>query len=125
MSGAKSSRSVVAQACPNCGKLHDTSVYVSGQKITCSCGIHFEVKRGDVKTTANGRGAQANPTPAELDVTVASSSPDAIASQEEERKTAIATHPLVAGYELIELLGKAAWARCGARGSSHLVAWWR
>lgn len=100
MSGAKSSRSLVAQACPNCGKVHDTSVYVTGQQVQCSCGIRFEVKRGDVKTTANARGAAP-----ELDVTVASSSP-ARQAEEEERKTSIATHPVVPGYELIELLGK-------------------
>ncbi|RKI46586.1 serine/threonine protein kinase [Corallococcus sp. AB049A] len=36
------------QSCPNCGTVHDTRVYVSGQKATCRCGIRFEVRRADV-----------------------------------------------------------------------------
>ena len=36
------------QSCPNCGKVHDIGVYVSGQKLACSCGIRFEVVRTDV-----------------------------------------------------------------------------
>ncbi|MFY1824536.1 protein kinase domain-containing protein [Myxococcus fulvus] len=35
------------QECPNCGTQHDTRVYVSGQKLTCRCGIRFEVRRQD------------------------------------------------------------------------------
>ena len=49
MTDSRSSRSVVAQACPNCGKLHDVGVYVSGQQLVCRCGINFEVKRSDVQ----------------------------------------------------------------------------
>ncbi|RKH46352.1 serine/threonine-protein kinase [Corallococcus llansteffanensis] len=36
------------QSCPNCGTVHDTRVYVSGQKVVCRCGIRFEVRRADV-----------------------------------------------------------------------------
>jgi serine/threonine-protein kinase len=36
------------QTCPNCGLAHDVSVYVSGQRVTCRCGIRFEVRRTDV-----------------------------------------------------------------------------
>ncbi len=36
------------QSCPNCGRTHDVSVYVSGQRVLCRCGIRFEVRRGDV-----------------------------------------------------------------------------
>ncbi|NOK19976.1 serine/threonine-protein kinase [Corallococcus carmarthensis] len=36
------------QSCPNCGTVHDTRVYVSGQKVACRCGIRFEVRRADV-----------------------------------------------------------------------------
>ena len=43
-----SRQSGVGQACPNCQRLHDVSVYVTGQKVTCSCGIRFEVRRLDV-----------------------------------------------------------------------------
>lgn len=37
------------QQCPNCGISHDVSVYVTGQKLLCRCGIRFEVKRIDVQ----------------------------------------------------------------------------
>ncbi|RJS25215.1 serine/threonine protein kinase [Corallococcus sp. H22C18031201] len=40
--------STTRQACPNCGVVHDTRVYVSGQKVACRCGIRFEVRRNDV-----------------------------------------------------------------------------
>jgi serine/threonine protein kinase len=38
------------QACPNCQVVHDVGVYVTGQKVRCKCGIHFQVKRTDVST---------------------------------------------------------------------------
>ncbi|MCE9670172.1 serine/threonine protein kinase [Myxococcus stipitatus] len=42
------------QACPNCGVQHDIRVYVSGQRVTCKCGIRFEVRRLDVQGTRSG-----------------------------------------------------------------------
>lgn len=105
MNGGRSSRSVVAQTCPNCGKLHDVGVYVSGQQLQCTCGIRFEVKRSDVNArTINGRG---EPVSAEFAVTVASSKPkeDGMFDEPEE-KTAAPVGPSVPGYELVELLGK-------------------
>ncbi len=39
---------MASQACPNCQTLHDTKVYVRGQKLLCRCGIRFEVQRNDV-----------------------------------------------------------------------------
>ncbi|WP_338866473.1 serine/threonine-protein kinase [Myxococcus stipitatus] len=42
------------QECPNCGTQHDTRVYVSGQKLTCRCGIRFEVRRQDVSSARQG-----------------------------------------------------------------------
>ncbi|HZI08948.1 MAG TPA: serine/threonine protein kinase, partial [Myxococcus sp.] len=39
---------MTTQACPNCGLPHDIRVYVSGQKVSCRCGIRFEARRGDV-----------------------------------------------------------------------------
>ncbi|MCP3103632.1 serine/threonine protein kinase [Myxococcus sp. K15C18031901] len=42
------------QACPNCGIQHDIRVYVSGQRVTCKCGIRFEVRRLDVQGTRSG-----------------------------------------------------------------------
>ncbi|WP_163988289.1 protein kinase domain-containing protein [Pyxidicoccus caerfyrddinensis] len=48
---------MTTQACPNCGTQHDIRVYVSGQKVTCRCGIRFEVRRGD---SAGAAGALRN-----------------------------------------------------------------
>lgn len=39
---------MATQVCPNCQKVHDVGVYVSGQKVHCSCGIRFDVVRTDV-----------------------------------------------------------------------------
>jgi serine/threonine-protein kinase len=39
---------MTTQACPNCGTIHDTGIYVTGQKLLCRCGIRFEVRRTDV-----------------------------------------------------------------------------
>jgi serine/threonine-protein kinase len=115
----------VAQACPNCTRLHDVGIYVSGQNILCSCGIRFEVKRGDVRSggssvkneqkTLNPHAAsqvakapEAAPSsgvPVELDLTVASSKPEGTDDDDEE-VTGVSTAPKVPGYELVELLGK-------------------
>ncbi len=99
-------RAAVTQACPSCGRQHDTSVYVSGQHILCACGIRFEVKRIDVQpSTVNARGEPINP---ELAVTVASHRPQPAQQplHEGDKLTAVMKHPEVPGYELVELLGK-------------------
>ena len=109
MAAARSLGSVVTQACPNCGKLHDVGVYVSGQPVVCGCGIRFEVKRADVRpappqaevTTADGRGLAA-PGPS-LEKTVARSRPEESPDSEPPGATG-AMH--VPGYELLELLGQ-------------------
>ena len=108
MTDARSSRSVVAQSCPNCGKLHDVAVYVSGQQLVCSCGIKFEVKRSDVKTvaprsaiTANARGIDVA-----LENTFASSKPSQATGFDDDEPTGAPVGPRVPGYELVELLGK-------------------
>jgi serine/threonine-protein kinase len=114
MTGARSSRSVVAQACPNCGKLHDIGVYVSGQPLVCTCGIRFEVQRSDVKTsavaktelpatTANARGPGAQVA---LEKTFASSKPHPPPDDFDDEPTGVPIGPTVPGYELVELLGK-------------------
>jgi serine/threonine protein kinase len=41
------------QSCPNCERTHDVSVYVSGQRVLCRCGIRFEVRRGNQAPAAN------------------------------------------------------------------------
>jgi serine/threonine protein kinase len=115
MTDARSSRSVVAQACPNCAKLHDVSVYVSGQPLVCSCGIRFEVKRSDVKTTPGPRSEMLtlNARPAVvvadgggLENTFASSQPQAEAEFDDDEPTRVPLGAKVPGYELVELLGK-------------------
>ncbi|GEN12267.1 serine/threonine protein kinase [Myxococcus fulvus] len=50
------------QECPNCGTQHDTRVYVSGQKLTCRCGIRFEVRRQDVGGAKPGGSVHSNIT---------------------------------------------------------------
>ncbi|MDY7230993.1 serine/threonine-protein kinase [Hyalangium rubrum] len=44
---------MIRQVCPNCERTHDVSVYVSGQRVLCRCGIKFEVRRGDVSTVGS------------------------------------------------------------------------
>jgi len=45
---------MITQSCPNCERTHDVSVYVSGQRLLCRCGIRFEVRR-NVATTVGSR----------------------------------------------------------------------
>ncbi len=64
-------RQTRTQVCPNCQVPHDIGVYVTGQKLKCQCGIHFEVRRTDVSMigrpapgiTLAGRKAEAASTP--------------------------------------------------------------
>nr|WP_164014456.1 serine/threonine-protein kinase [Pyxidicoccus trucidator] len=46
---------MTTQTCPNCGTQHDIRVYVSGQKLTCRCGIRIEVRRGDSGAAVGSR----------------------------------------------------------------------
>jgi len=102
-----SRQSVVAQSCPNCQRLHDTSVYVSGQKVTCACGIKFEVRRMDV---AAKPAVPARPANAAQD----SSLGPTISPPSKQNPTPLADNGTfvhqsavqIPGYELIELLGK-------------------
>ncbi|XXF74933.1 serine/threonine-protein kinase [Myxococcaceae bacterium GXIMD 01537] len=45
------------QTCPNCGLAHDVSVYVSGQRVTCRCGIRFEVRRSNASAITRPAGS--------------------------------------------------------------------
>jgi hypothetical protein len=45
---------MIPQACPNCQTVHDVSVYVTGQRLLCRCGIRFEVRRTDVSSAPRG-----------------------------------------------------------------------
>jgi serine/threonine-protein kinase len=75
------------QSCPNCERTHDVSVYVSGQRVLCRCGIRFEVRRGNLSSvgthavapgnTVVGQASQAPRNPEEpggVEVIVASGS---------------------------------------------------
>jgi serine/threonine protein kinase len=44
---------MITQSCPNCERTHDISVYVSGQRVLCRCGIRFEVRRNVVTTVGS------------------------------------------------------------------------
>lgn len=44
---------MITQICPNCARTHDISVYVSGQRLLCRCGIRFEVRRSVVSTVGS------------------------------------------------------------------------
>lgn len=113
--------SVAAQTCPNCGRSHDVSVYVSGQKILCGCGIRFEVKRHDV--TLNERRSKAaeaaGEPPAQPDAEPAAAlpfdatTPSRSAQGAPEHEVGLRTQlknagapPEVPGYVLEELLGR-------------------
>lgn len=125
MTVARSQLNAITQQCPNCGKVHDTSVYVSGQQLACSCGIRFEVKRTDVRASMAPPRREPQPTPAArpsamaapgapgepssvpvevaLAHTVASGSRDGTPA---DHQTTVSTPPTVPGYQLLELLGK-------------------
>ncbi|GMU58331.1 MAG: hypothetical protein AMXMBFR34_00940 [Myxococcaceae bacterium] len=110
---ARSQVNAITQSCPNCGKVHDTGVYVSGQQVACACGIRFEVKRTDVRpsmapprreapaTVQDRPGSSSLPVEVALENTVASGSGKADANV-----TTVAIPPQVPGYELLELLGR-------------------
>jgi len=82
---------MIAQACPNCGAVHDVSVYVTGQRVLCSCGIRFEVKR-DHAVTHRPTGATSAP--------VASGSPP------EATFISSGARIDIPGYDLLEILGR-------------------
>jgi len=84
------------QSCPNCFRQHDVSVYVSGQKIACPCGIRFEVvhtemKAGADKPASPGSKVFSPPSPRQstLDTRVSPLVP-----------------PHIPGYALSELIGR-------------------
>jgi serine/threonine protein kinase len=50
------------QSCPNCERTHDVSVYVSGQRVLCRCGIRFEVRRNNLSVVGQRAVAPGNNT---------------------------------------------------------------
>jgi serine/threonine-protein kinase len=108
----------VTQTCPNCQRVHDVSVYVSGQRVLCQCGIHFEVRRVDVQNQNPTRpvrmiGGQSPPKPspqppgpgAGLEPTVKPPSRGGAAAPDAP-DGAPNPPPSLPGYELLELIGK-------------------
>ncbi len=105
----------VTQACPNCARSHDVAVYVTGQIITCTCGIRFEVVRTDVsKVPVASRLAPAvtvnalGPSNATVDANAALGSEPTIARTGEHPGVGAPQpeRPVLPGYELTELLGR-------------------
>lgn len=100
----------MSQTCPNCGAAHDVSVYVSGQRMLCRCGIRFEVVRADtsgVSPTGADRGRHSS-VPARGDPARLSAADGAAAAKTPAGpdSTFVAKPVSVPGYELVELLGR-------------------
>jgi len=92
---------MTTQACPNCGRAHDVAVYVSGQKVLCSCGIRFEVIRKDVANASRPAQENGGATGASAGAAKADGTPESL------EQTFVAGARLeIPGYELRELLGK-------------------
>lgn len=105
----------MTQKCPNCGKVHDTSVFVSGQKLTCSCGIAFEVRRSDVTgspssinvtVNARPRSDRERVPPGEAPAAEPNGLDKTISSSRHVSTDAQPVLPVVPGYEFVELLGR-------------------
>lgn len=91
------------QRCPNCGRTHDVAVYVTGQKVTCQCGIRFEVVR-HAPSRATPRLSPAKAAAASLAETVR---PTEQPVDSDDALTVVsAVAPKLPGYELIEVLGR-------------------
>ncbi len=116
---------MMRQSCPNCALVHDVGVYVTGQRLLCRCGIHFEVRRTDVSqiggrvpaaAVAVQAPSRARPTvgphlaaaPVEPDAPPAPKNAVKAESEPEPDSTFI-THAAkvsIPGYELLEILGR-------------------
>jgi serine/threonine-protein kinase len=101
----------VTQACPNCQRVHDVSVYVSGQSLHCTCGIRFVVHRDDVvppprsgspPVASNGSAVDGQ----EPTLTPASRGAGGAATVPEGATTVAQPPPTIPGYELQEILGR-------------------
>ncbi len=105
------------QACPNCQTPHDVGVYVTGQKILCKCGIHFEVKRTDVsalrsapttpaRVTARPPANEATPNVVSLEVVPPPADQVPTGDGDEQTFIAHSSSVVIPGYELLDLLGR-------------------
>jgi hypothetical protein len=104
------------QQCPNCQAVHDVGVYVTGQRVLCKCGIHFQVRRTDVsqlgssrtfgaltpRTTATRPGAA---VPA-LAFKHAAHPENEVVAPPDRTFISSAARIAIPGYELREILGK-------------------
>ncbi|MBI3181370.1 MAG: serine/threonine protein kinase [Myxococcales bacterium] len=107
---------MTSQACPNCQTPHDVSVYVSGQRIRCSCGIHFEVRRSDVSTiprrpsgnhpTAPGGRMEGNVVPLPVGAAAGTLRPGSSATPELEPPIAKPPPPLGSSPLTLEVSGE-------------------
>src|SRR5438128_761904 len=101
--------SAVTQTCPNCQRVHDVSVYVSGQRVLCQCGIHFDVRRHDVHAqTKPVRMGVANPPNLNegIEPTIKPPSRGGSADGPVPNDAPPSAAPVLPGYELSELIGK-------------------
>lgn len=104
------------QSCPNCGQEHDVSVYVSGQRVLCRCGLHFAVSRSDVRrasapSSAGGRAAglklsAAAPPQAGGPALAPATAPASGGAKDADGATKLAAPPQISGYEILELIGR-------------------
>ncbi len=101
-----------SQRCPNCGTEHDVSIYVSGQRVLCECGIHFDVTRQDA-SGVNIRVDKKPTSDAPLDTPEVSAPPvpghtppPAPGGPAESEATFVARPVHIPGYEMVELLGR-------------------
>lgn len=120
---------MITQSCPNCGRTHDVSVYVSGQRLLCRCGIRFEVRRNltagtnsvvvpspqEAIPTVPGGGVvpPSQPLMVDLDVSSATVLKGSQVLEPRDDKDPTLDGTLVAhgkvelpGYELLEVLGR-------------------
>ena len=88
------------QACPNCFRRHDVSVYVSGQKLSCACGIRFEVVHTELKA-APDKPAPASPKAFSLPP----KQPQPLSAQQQTRVAPLKP-PDIDGYALLEMVGQ-------------------
>lgn len=100
-------RQNLTQTCPNCQRVHDISVYVSGQRLSCPCGIKFEVHRTDVSSLSVA--SSKTDKLAGFEPTLSPSrnkEPPAGAVAPTGTFAVAAAPPSIPGYELLEVLGK-------------------
>lgn len=91
------------QACPNCGKLHDVAVYVTGQRASCGCGIRFEVKRSDATTR---RPTGFSELPGAVGASAAKLPSGSELPRAEATFISASAKVELPGFELIEILGR-------------------